>query len=166
MMKVSPSLLARTTRVIRSRVAARVATPLCSPLARAVVPSSAAAVPTPAAPRRVAWFSSDSHDDFAPQRKVVQGDSDEALKMIREHVDSNPVMLYMKGSPNMPMCGFSATVVQVLQAEGVDFASVNVLDYPSIREGVKKFSEWPTIPQLYVNGEFIGGCDIVKQMHE
>lgn len=86
--------------------------------------------------------------------------------MIQEHVDSNPIMLYMKGSPNMPMCGFSAKVVQALQAEGVDFASVNVLDYPSIREGVKKFSDWPTIPQLYVNGEFIGGCDIVMAMHE
>ena len=66
----------------------------------------------------------------------------------------------------MPMCGFSATVVQILQAEGVDFSSVNVLDYPDIREGVKKYSEWPTIPQLYVNGEFIGGCDIITQMHK
>ncbi|KAL3910321.1 MAG: hypothetical protein SGILL_007737 [Bacillariaceae sp.] len=64
------------------------------------------------------------------------------------------------------MCGFSARVVQVLQNEGVDFSSVNVLDYPDIREGVKKFSEWPTIPQLYVKGEFIGGCDIITQMHE
>lgn len=66
----------------------------------------------------------------------------------------------------MPMCGFSAKVVQILQTEGVDFSSVNVLDYPDIREGVKKFSEWPTIPQLYVDGEFIGGCDIITQMHE
>lgn len=110
-------------------------------------------------------FSSGSHDDFAPQRKTVGGE-DEAIKMIQEHVDANPIMLYMKGSPNMPMCGFSAKVVQALQAEGVDFASVNVLDYPSVREGVKKFSDWPTIPQLYVKGEFIGGCDIVVAMHE
>ena len=66
----------------------------------------------------------------------------------------------------MPMCGFSATVTKVLQAEGVDFSSVNVLDYPAIREGVKTYSEWPTIPQLYVGGEFIGGCDIVTSMHE
>jgi monothiol glutaredoxin len=72
----------------------------------------------------------------------------------------------MKGNPSMPMCGFSARVVQILQTEGVDFSSVNVLDYPDIREGVKKYSEWPTVPQLYVNGEFIGGCDIVTQMHE
>lgn len=75
-------------------------------------------------------------------------------------------MLYMKGNPSSPMCGFSATVVQVLQQQGVDFSSVNVLDYPMIREGVKKYSEWPTIPQLYVDGEFIGGCDIVTGMHE
>lgn len=112
-----------------------------------------------------AFFSSDSHDDFAPKRKEVDG-TDEAVQMIQEHVDANPVMLYMKGSPAMPMCGFSAKVVQALQAEGADFASVNVLDYPSVREGVKKFSEWPTIPQLYVNGEFIGGCDIVLAMQE
>ena len=82
---------------------------------------------------------SSSHDDFAPKRKVVEGE-DEALKMIREHVTSNPIMLYMKGTPTMPMCGFSARVVQTLKEEGVDFSSVNVLDYPDIREGVKKFS--------------------------
>ncbi len=112
-----------------------------------------------------AMFSDDSHSDFAAQRKTISGD-EEALKMIKEHVENNPIMLYMKGNPSMPMCGFSATVVQTLQAEGVDFSSVNVLDYPEIREGVKKFSEWPTIPQLYVNGEFIGGCDIVTSMAE
>jgi len=111
------------------------------------------------------FFSNDSHSDFAPQRKTVS-DDDEALKMIDDHVKNNRVMLYMKGNPSSPMCGFSATVVQVLQQQGVDFSSVNVLDYPMIREGVKKYSEWPTIPQLYVDGEFIGGCDIVTGMHE
>ncbi len=64
------------------------------------------------------------------------------------------------------MCGFSATVVQILKNQGVDFASVNVLDYPEVREGVKKYAQWPTIPQLYVDGEFIGGCDIVRDLHE
>jgi len=113
----------------------------------------------------VHFFTSGSHDDFAPKRKVVEGE-DAALKMIQDHVDNNPVMLYMKGNPSMPMCGFSAQVVHALKAEGIDFSSVNVLDYPDIREGVKKFAEWPTIPQLYVNGEFIGGCDIIVQMHE
>uniref|UniRef100_A0A7S2HJB1 Glutaredoxin domain-containing protein n=1 Tax=Helicotheca tamesis TaxID=374047 RepID=A0A7S2HJB1_9STRA len=114
---------------------------------------------------QTSFFSSGSHDDFAPKRKAID-DEDEALKMIKEHVESNRIMLYMKGNPSMPMCGFSARVVQALQNEGVDFSSVNVLDYPQIREGVKKFSEWPTIPQLYIDGEFIGGCDIVTSMHE
>lgn len=84
-------------------------------------------------------FSSDSHDDFAPKKKTVEG-ADEAIEMIKNHITSNPVMLYMKGNPSMPMCGFSATVVGILQKEGVDFSSVNVLDYPDIREGVKKYA--------------------------
>jgi monothiol glutaredoxin len=109
--------------------------------------------------------SSSSHDDFAPKRKTVSGE-DEAMDLIKQHVQENKVMLYMKGNPSMPMCGFSARVVQVLKSEGVDFASVNVLDYPAIREGIKKYSDWPTIPQLYVDGEFVGGCDIVTSMHE
>ncbi|MGK3746885.1 MAG: hypothetical protein ACI8RD_001625 [Bacillariaceae sp.] len=89
-------------------------------------------------------FSSDTHDDFAAKRTVVDGE-DEATEMIKQHVTDNPVMLYMKGNPSMPQCGFSAKIVQNLQAEGVDFSSVNVLDYPSIRDGVKKYSEWPTM---------------------
>jgi monothiol glutaredoxin len=119
-------------------------------------------------PVTVARFSSSdsSHDDFAPKRKAVPDSEDETLKLIQDHVSQNKVMLYMKGNPSMPMCGFSARVVQILQKEGIDFASVNVLDYPSVREGVKKFSNWPTIPQLYVHGEFVGGCDIVTSMHE
>ena len=165
MMKLlSPSLLSRASGRVSAK-AASLSKQLRFPSA-AVVSVVAGRVAPFAAPMQVANFSSDgSHDDFAPKRKAVGGE-DEAVQMIQEHVDSNPIMLYMKGSPNMPMCGFSARVVQALQAEGVDFASVNVLDYPSIREGVKKFSDWPTIPQLYVNGEFIGGCDIVMAMHE
>jgi len=110
------------------------------------------------------FFSDDSHGDFAPQRKSV--DTSDVQDIIQSHVDANKIMLYMKGNPSQPQCGFSATVVSILQREGVDFSSVNVLDYPSIREGVKDFSQWPTIPQLYVDGEFIGGCDIVTSMHE
>ena len=120
------------------------------------------------ASRRVgpaSFFSDDSHNDFAPNRKTVDND-DEAQKMIHEHVTNNHIMLYMKGNPASPMCGFSATVVKILQDNGADFSSVNVLDYPAIRDGVKKYSEWPTIPQLYVGGEFIGGCDIITGMHE
>ena len=93
-------------------------------------------------------FSNDdsgTHDDFAPQKKAVSDETDEVVAMIQQHVADNPIMLYMKGNPYMPMCGFSAKIVQTLQAEGCDFSSVNVLDYPSIREGVKKFASWPTM---------------------
>jgi monothiol glutaredoxin len=131
----------------------------------AALAARASAAAAPASFQQKAFFSDDSHSDFAAKRKEVTGES-EALKMIQEHVDNNHIMLYMKGNPSQPMCGFSAKVVQALQAEGADFSSVNVLDYPDIREGIKKFSEWPTIPQLYVKGEFLGGCDIVLAMHE
>ncbi|KAL7437442.1 hypothetical protein ACHAXH_007658 [Discostella pseudostelligera] len=114
-------------------------------------------------------FSS-SHDDFSPQKKHnLNNDTNEEesiLSLIDAHVKSNPIMLYMKGSPNNPQCGFSATVVAILKNSGVDFASVNVLDYPEVREGVKKYAQWPTIPQLYVSGEFVGGCDVVREMEE
>jgi len=86
---------------------------------------------------------------------------------IKEQVEANPVVLYMKGTPRMPQCGFSAMAVQVLQACGVSsFATVNVLADPEIRQGIKEFANWPTIPQLYVNGELIGGCDIATELHE
>ena len=86
---------------------------------------------------------------------------------IKAQVESNPVVLYMKGTPQMPQCGFSAMAVQVLQACGVaSFASVNVLADPEIRQGIKEFANWPTIPQLYVNGEFIGGADILREMYQ
>ena len=85
---------------------------------------------------------------------------------INNEIKTNNVVLYMKGTPAFPMCGFSAATVQVLTNLGVKFSSVNVLDNDKIREGIKKFSNWPTIPQLYVKEEFIGGCDIVKEMYE
>ena len=86
---------------------------------------------------------------------------------IKEQVTNNPVVLYMKGTPRAPMCGFSATAVQILQACNLPlFFSVNVLDDQEIREGIKIFSDWPTIPQLYVRGEFIGGCDIMREMYQ
>ncbi|MGE4482381.1 Grx4 family monothiol glutaredoxin [Acidocella sp.] len=85
---------------------------------------------------------------------------------IQKHIDSAPVMLFMKGTPLFPQCGFSARVVQILKHSGVPFASVNVLEAPEIREGIKGFSNWPTIPQLYVKGEFVGGCDIVTEMYQ
>ena len=85
---------------------------------------------------------------------------------IKNELKNNGVVLFMKGTPVFPMCGFSAATVQVLTNLGIKFSFVNVLDSDEMREGIKKFSNWPTIPQLYVNEEFIGGCDIVKEMFE
>ena len=85
---------------------------------------------------------------------------------IQSDVESNTVMLYMKGTPMFPQCGFSARVVQILTHMGVPFQSANVLEDGELREGIKQFSQWPTIPQLYVKGEFVGGCDIVSEMYQ
>ena len=85
---------------------------------------------------------------------------------IKSDITSNDVVLYMKGTPVFPQCGFSSTVVQVLTHLGVKFKGIDVLSDPSIRDGIKQFSNWPTIPQLYVKGEFLGGCDIVREMYQ
>lgn len=85
---------------------------------------------------------------------------------IQTQIDSAPVMLFMKGTPMFPQCGFSARVVQILKHAGVPFNTVNVLEDPEIRDGIKQFSNWPTIPQLYVKGEFVGGCDIITEMYQ
>jgi monothiol glutaredoxin len=85
---------------------------------------------------------------------------------IRQQVTDNPVVLFMKGTPVFPQCGFSATVVQILSHMGIKFKGIDVLADSSVREGIKEFSSWPTIPQLYVKGEFIGGCDIIREMFE
>jgi monothiol glutaredoxin len=87
-------------------------------------------------------------------------------EFIAKTVAENPVVLFMKGVPEQPQCGFSALVVQVLDHLGVDFVGVNVLQDDSLREGIKTFSDWPTIPQLYVKGEFVGGADIVREMFQ
>ncbi|KPK53096.1 MAG: glutaredoxin [Myxococcales bacterium SG8_38_1] len=81
-------------------------------------------------------------------------------------IDNNDVVLFMKGTKHFPQCGFSATVVEVLRRSGSDFQDVNVLEDPAIRQGIKEFANWPTIPQLYVRGQFVGGCDIVREMYE
>jgi monothiol glutaredoxin len=85
---------------------------------------------------------------------------------IANAVQEHPVVLFMKGVPEQPQCGFSAQVVQILDHLGADFVGVNVLQNDQLREGVKTFSDWPTIPQLYVKGEFVGGCDIVREMFQ
>jgi monothiol glutaredoxin len=85
---------------------------------------------------------------------------------IAKAVEDHPVVLFMKGVPEQPQCGFSAQVVQILDHLGADFVGVNVLQNDQLREGIKAFSDWPTIPQLYVKGEFVGGCDIVREMFQ
>ena len=92
--------------------------------------------------------------------------NDETKNKIKNIIDEHEVMLFMKGTPSMPQCGFSAAVVGVLNHMGVKFDSLNVLQDQEIREGIKSFSDWPTIPQLYVKKEFVGGCDIIREMHE
>ena len=91
--------------------------------------------------------------------------SNPVFDRIKQDIGQNDVVLYMKGTPVFPQCGFSAAVVQVLSQLGVKFKGVDVLTDPSLRQGIKEFSQWPTIPQLYVKGEFIGGCDIVREMY-
>ena len=114
----------------------------------------------------------DMHDDFAPQKKSLGGENgDEGVKtfianMLDEASKSSPVMLFMKGTPDQPQCGFSAQVVRCLHASGVDFNSCNVLASDELREGIKAYSDWPTIPQLYISKEFVGGCDIVTSMFQ
>ena len=88
------------------------------------------------------------------------------LEEIKVQIKANPILLYMKGSPDAPQCGFSSMVSQVLNHIGVEFKGVDVLAEASLRNGIKAYSDWPTIPQLYYKGEFIGGCDIVKEMYE
>ena len=92
--------------------------------------------------------------------------ADDVMSEIEQEINANKVLIYMKGTPVFPQCGFSATVVQVLSHLGVKFKGVDVLPDPGIRQGVKDFSNWPTIPQLYVKGEFVGGCDIVREMFQ
>ncbi len=92
--------------------------------------------------------------------------SNDVLNRIQTEIDEAPVMLYMKGTAMFPQCGFSARVVQILTHMGVPFKTANVLEDMELREGIKQFSQWPTIPQLYVKGEFVGGCDIVMEMFQ
>jgi len=85
---------------------------------------------------------------------------------IKKEITENPVVLFMKGTPQFPMCGFSGQVVQILDYIGAPYKGVNVLEDPELRQGIKEFANWPTIPQLYVKGEFVGGCDIVREMFQ
>jgi monothiol glutaredoxin len=88
------------------------------------------------------------------------------VDFINEQISTNEVVLFMKGTADFPQCGFSAMVVGILQTLGLKFKDINVLESPDLRQGIKDFSDWPTIPQLYIAGEFVGGCDIVREMFE
>ena len=91
---------------------------------------------------------------------------DSTKNLIQSHIDTNEVCLFMKGTPDAPQCGFSMAVSNILKILEVDYKGINVLEDQNIREGVKVFSDWPTIPQLYIKKEFVGGCDIIKEMYE
>ena len=91
---------------------------------------------------------------------------DNTKNLIQNHIDNNEVCLFMKGTPDAPQCGFSMAVTNMLKILDVNFKGINVLEDQSIREGIKIFSDWPTIPQLYIKKEFVGGCDIIKEMYE
>jgi len=85
---------------------------------------------------------------------------------IKKEITENPVVLFMKGTPQFPMCGFSGQVVQILDYIGAPYKGVNVLEDPELRQGIKEYANWPTIPQLYIKGEFVGGCDIIREMFQ
>jgi len=91
---------------------------------------------------------------------------DQTKNLIQNHIDTNEVCLFMKGTPDAPQCGFSMAVTNMLKILEVNFKGINVLENQNLREGVKVFSDWPTIPQLYIKNEFVGGCDIIKEMYE
>ena len=91
---------------------------------------------------------------------------DQTKEIIQNHIDENDICLFMKGTPDAPQCGFSMAVSNILKILEVNYKSVNVLENQSLREGIKVFSDWPTIPQLYIKKEFVGGCDIIKEMYE
>jgi len=91
---------------------------------------------------------------------------DSTKNLIQNHIDTNDVCLFMKGTPDAPQCGFSMAASNMLKILEVNYKGINVLESQSLREGIKEFSDWPTIPQIYVKGEFVGGCDIVKEMYE
>jgi monothiol glutaredoxin len=104
--------------------------------------------------------------EWRARRQQTIGATMEIIETIKEQIGNNPILLYMKGSPNQPQCGFSARTVQALMACGERFAYVDILANPDIRANLPQYANWPTFPQLWVQGELIGGCDIVTEMHE
>ena len=99
-------------------------------------------------------------------KEVIKGENMSAQDQIKDIISKNKVVIFMKGTPNAPQCGFSAQAVQMLTLAGAQPVGVDVLSNPEIRQGIKEFTNWPTIPQIFLNGEFIGGCDIVSEMYQ
>ncbi|KAA8495386.1 Glutaredoxin-related protein 5, mitochondrial [Porphyridium purpureum] len=126
------------------------------------------AAPIARSPNQSGGVDEDSDADFQPKVKQPAGGGDaggaDIMDRIKGDVSTDKVVLYMKGLPSAPQCGFSLRTVQILKAIGVEFRAYNVLANPELREGIKRYSHWPTVPQLFVGGEFVGGCDIVEQM--
>ena len=114
----------------------------------------------------IAYFLTRIRNAISANKRWVDIPSSNIKKRIDDQIKNNDVCLFMKGTPDVPQCGFSLAVSNVLKHLNVQFKGINVLEDPEIREGIKIFSEWPTIPQLYIKGEFVGGCDIVKEMFE
>ncbi|CAN7001176.1 unnamed protein product [Brassica rapa subsp. trilocularis] len=109
---------------------------------------------------------SDTHDDFKPTQKVPSGSTDSLKDIVENDVKENPVMIYMKGVPEAPQCGFSSLAVRVLQQYNVPIGARNILEDQELKNAVKSFSHWPTFPQIFIKGEFIGGSDIILNMHK
>ncbi|XP_022723343.1 monothiol glutaredoxin-S15, mitochondrial [Durio zibethinus] len=107
----------------------------------------------------------DTHEDFRPTNKV-QGSAVSLEDVVEQDVKENPVMIYMKGVPDFPQCGFSSLAVRVLKQYGIPLSARNILEDPELKIAVKAFSHWPTFPQIFINGEFIGGSDIILNMHQ
>ena len=142
---------AQMTRIVPTRISTLTASLGCARLSAG-------------APFGVPARALSSHPDFAPQSKVKLDSSSDVFAFIESAVNDHKVMLFMKGTPEFPRCGFSAQVVRALKEQGADFSSADVLASDELREGIKQYTDWPTIPQLYVNGEFVGGCDVVMEM--
>eukprot|EP00455_Lapot_gusevi_P018928 TRINITY_DN2041_c0_g1_i1.p1 TRINITY_DN2041_c0_g1~~TRINITY_DN2041_c0_g1_i1.p1 ORF type:complete len:165 (+),score=48.83 TRINITY_DN2041_c0_g1_i1:66-560(+) len=119
---------------------------------------------TRVASARVFFSTDSSHPDFQPQQKAPQERN--VSEVIKNDISTHKVFLYMKGHPIAPQCGFSNQVVKILEKEGVKFGSRNVLEDPAVRAGIKEFTGWPTLPQLFIDGKFIGGCDIVTDLFQ
>eukprot|EP00179_Madagascaria_erythrocladioides_P032200 CAMPEP_0198336464 /NCGR_PEP_ID=MMETSP1450-20131203/21006_1 /TAXON_ID=753684 ORGANISM="Madagascaria erythrocladiodes, Strain CCMP3234" /NCGR_SAMPLE_ID=MMETSP1450 /ASSEMBLY_ACC=CAM_ASM_001115 /LENGTH=171 /DNA_ID=CAMNT_0044041203 /DNA_START=9 /DNA_END=524 /DNA_ORIENTATION=- len=123
-----------------------------------------ASVPHGRCARVFSSVADESHDDFKPIRHETKGGALDTHARIEQDVKDNRIVLYMKGLPSSPQCGFSYRTVLILNSLGVQYRAFNVLSSPELRDGIKTFSSWPTIPQMYIDGEFVGGCDIVEGM--